>query len=88
MFNDLQHHVRHFLIKLLAGDLPIVLNVNIVRPKGYSGKLVHIPATQKYGMFCDVYLTGSGDIKSNISIPLIDGEFPLITPQQTVKLST
>ncbi len=42
---------RYFLIEMLAGDMPIVMNVNIARPKGFIGALSCFPYPKKPAIF-------------------------------------
>jgi len=43
--------LRYFLIKLLAGDIPVVLNMTIHRPAGFSGNLAYFPNPKAPGFF-------------------------------------
>ncbi len=71
------HHYYRFLIWLiakLAGDMPIVLNVNISRPKGYTGALVKIHKPELPGIFSSLFLYD----KENDAI---------VTPRRDVKIN-
>lgn len=48
--------LRHLLIEILVGNMPIIMNVRINRPKGYKGMLVKFRDPEKSGIFSKNYL--------------------------------
>lgn len=46
--------MRYFFIQLLAGDMPVVLNMNILNPEGYEGTLIEL--TRGPCLFCNNYI--------------------------------
>jgi hypothetical protein len=43
--------IRYKLIEWLVGDMPVMINFIIFRPKNYDGALVSLPMIGKPGMF-------------------------------------
>jgi len=43
--------LRYLLIKLLAGDMPVVMNMAYFRPAGFKGDLYHFPRKDLPGLF-------------------------------------
>lgn len=66
--------LRYWLIELLAGDMPVVLNMTIQRPVGFVGTLASFPNPDRYGIFCKNFLQGEmkGDV---IMLPTADSSF-------------
>jgi len=55
--NTLREHglilgIRYLMIEALAGDIPVILNCNIVKPKKYKGDLIYFPNGNKPGICC------------------------------------
>ena len=50
--------LRYWLIRILASNMPVILNVNIIRPKGYKGQLIKYPKYELPGMICNCALLG------------------------------
>ena len=48
---EMINKLRYLFIELLAGDMPIVLNMTIYRPDGYTGALAYFPNGKLAGMF-------------------------------------
>ena len=44
-------NLRYWLIEKLASDMPVCLNMNISRPKGYCGPLVYLPNAKLPALF-------------------------------------
>ena len=64
--------LRYFLIETLAGDIPIVMNVTITRPKGFKGTLVYFPYPNLPGLFTKNILLNTE--KKNIITPTRDAD--------------
>ena len=57
VINTLREHglvlgTRYLLIEALAGDMPIILNCNIVKPNKYKSSVIYFPDGNKPGMCC------------------------------------
>jgi hypothetical protein len=52
--------IRYFIIESLAGDMPIVMNMNICRPDGFVGNLLYIPDGDKSGIIENIVFNDKG----------------------------
>jgi hypothetical protein len=66
--------LRCWLIELLAGDMPIVLNMAIQRPPSFTGVLVSFPNPNLHGDFSHNLLWG-GEMKGE-ALMLPKADFP------------
>ena len=48
--------LRYWLIEVLAGDMPVVMNMVIARPKGFDGSLTYFPNPALPGLFMNIVL--------------------------------
>ena len=65
--------IRYWLIEFLAKDMPIILNMNVCRPKGYTGLLLFFPNIKKStGICCNNILYGYAEDVQAILTPKRD----------------
>lgn len=64
------NRIRFAIIEMLAGDIPVVLNMNIVTPHGADVVIVQFPDSKKPGLFCNNRIYGDDAYTEN----------PILTP--------
>lgn len=72
---DIINKLRYWAILKLSGDIPVVLNMNIVRPKCFDGELILFPNPKRTGLVYGCVL----DCGKN-------RDMAIITPKRDVKL--
>jgi hypothetical protein len=73
IFRDL----RYWIIEMLVQDMPVVMNMNIVRPPGYEGIMTLFPEPKRLGIFSNnVLMCTDGMEKANA----------IITPKRDISL--
>lgn len=50
-FDGVFMRIRYFIIEMLAGDMPVVINMTITRPNRFKGALVYFPDPKLPGIF-------------------------------------
>ena len=65
--------IRYWLIEILAGDMPVVVNMVIARPMGYLGAIVSFAKPELPGLFTKNILLSEQRIA--ILSPKRDSEF-------------
>jgi hypothetical protein len=53
--------LRHFLIKLLAGDMFVMLNAAVCKPVDYKGSILYLPARWGDSLVEISYVCGKSD---------------------------
>ena len=78
MKRKMKYKIRYWMIEKLVKNMPIVMNVNVVRPTGYTGAMVGFPRPDLPGIFSNNSLYNKADKVRFVSVDAI------ITPRRDV----
>jgi hypothetical protein len=70
--------LRYWVIEVLVRDMPVVMNMNIVRPLGYEGTMTLFPEPKRPSIFSNNVLMCTGGMKKANAI---------ITPRRDISLT-